>query len=304
MEYPFNEMKLKCLYKNEDIDFCEEGVRNEFLRKVYGEDLMFPKFSDEKPYMYSSLVTSIDGRIAYIDAPEGPFISSKNFLAKEGSIVDWYTLNVLRASADAIVFGANTLIAEPEGTGHVYEETLEQSRVVSSRNDVPWNVIPTIDGSDVPFDHKAFTCDEIPIIFYTTPKGLDKCIQNAKRETVIISSIEDCSLKLEKHKVYIICTGNNVMDNKLGMKMLKKLGIHKLLVESPTLMHLFIEDELMDELFLNYSCVYLGGNSLSIGQRFTPFTSDKHPHTSLLSVFMHSSHFMYFRHKLIYGIEE
>ncbi|MEG0329054.1 MAG: dihydrofolate reductase family protein [Longicatena sp.] len=303
MEYPFDKMKLKKLYKNEEYEFSEVGIKNENLKKVYGEDLMFPKFSEDKPYMYSSLVTSIDGRIAFNDAPEGPFIASKNFLAKEGSTVDWYTLNVLRASADAIVFGANTLAAEPTGTGHVYEETLEESRMQANQNDVPWNIIPTIDGEDVPFNHIQFTCGEIPIIFYTTPKGLELCKSNAKKEVKVIDAIEQCIIPLDKNFVYIIVTGKDVMDNKLGMKMLKQLGINKLLVESPTLMHIFIQDELMDELFLNYSCVYLGGDSLTIGKRFKAFDSKNHPHTALLSVFMHSSHYMYLRHKLIYGIK-
>lgn len=302
MKYAFNKMQLKKLFKNEAINFCEVGIENEYLRNVYGEDLYFPKFRDDKPYMYSSLVTSIDGRIAFNDTPEGPLIASNNFLAKEGSMVDWYTLNVLRASADAILFGANTLCAEPTGTGHVYEETLEQSRIKSGKNDVPWNIIPTINGTDVPFDHIQFTCGEVPIIFYTTPKGIEICKINAKKVVKVLRGLDDCDDVLNKENVYIIATGSDVMNHKLGMKMLKKLGIHKMLVESPTLMHIFIQDELMDELFLNYSCLYLGGNSLTIGQRFHAFDSRNHPHTELLSVYMHSPHYMYLRHKMIYGI--
>lgn len=302
MEYTFDKMKLKQLFKNENLNFCEVGIKNEYLKMVYGEDLYFPKFNDDKPYLYSSLVTSIDGRIAFNDSPEGPLIASNNFLAKEGSMVDWYTLNVLRASADAIIFGANTLCAEPTGTGHVYEESLEQSRIQCGRNDVPWNIIPTLDGEDVPFNHTQFTCGEVPIIFYTTKKGIEICKENTKKKIKILQAVEDCNEVLDTGIVYIIATGMDCMDNKLGMKMLKRLGIHKILVESPTLMHIFIEDELMDELFFNYSCLYLGGNSLTIGQRFNAFDSNHHPHTELLSVYMHSPHYMYFRHKMIYGI--
>lgn len=304
MNYPFDRMILNRIYKNDEIELTEIGIANENLKKVYGEDLMFPRFSDDKPYMYSSLVTSIDGRIAFKDAPEGPFIASKNYLGKEGSVVDWYTLNVLRASADAIVFGANTLKAEPTATGHIYEETLEKSRIDCGMNDVPWNVIPTLDGNDVPFDHIQFTCGEVPIMFYTTKKGLQLCVDNAKREVIIIDDLDKCVGVLDKEKVYVIVTGDQAMDNHLGMKILKKLGINKLLVESPTLMHIFIQDQLMDELFLNYSCIYLGGDALTIGSRFESFDSKNHPHTSLVSVYMHSSHYMYLRHKLIYGVTE
>lgn len=302
MTYPFDKMKLEKLYKNDKIDFCEIGIQNKHLRDIYGEDLMFPKFADDKPYIYSSLVTSIDGRIAFNDAPEGPFIASKNYLAKEGSTVDWYTLNVLRASADAIIFGANTLMAETDGTGHVYEETLEQSRVEAGKNDVPWNIIPTLDGLDVPFNHIQFTCNQVPIIFYTTKLGLKTCKENAKGKVVILTDEEDCNIVLNRDTVYILVCGESVPDNLIGMKMLRRLGICKLLVESPTLMHILVQDELMDELFLNYSCVYLGGNSLTIGQRFKAFDSSYHPHTELLSVYMHSPHYLYLRHRLVYGI--
>lgn len=303
MDYPFDRMKLQCLYKNTELPLVNVGIENENLNTVYGEPLMFPEFPEDRPYMYCSLVTSIDGRIAFNDSPEGPFIASKNYLAKEGSIVDWYTLNILRASADAIIFGANTLKMEPNGTGHVYEQTLEESRVAMGKNDVPWNVIPTMDGLDIPFDHIQFTSKKIPIIFYTTPQGKDVCVQNSNKPTIVVDSLESAPKSLDTKYNYVVVTGEKVMDNVFGMKLLKYMGINTLLVESPTLLHIFMQSELMDELFLNYSCVYLGGDSLTIGQRFKAFDSVNHPHTSLISVFMHSSHYMYLRHKVIFGIK-
>lgn len=301
-EYPFDKMGLTCIYKNEDVDFVNVGIEDENLNKVYGESLKFPEFPEDRPYTYSSLVTSIDGRIAFNDAPEGPFIASKNFLAKEGSVVDWYTLNMLRASADAIIFGANTLKMEPSGTGHVYDDSLEKSRVRMGKNEIPWNVIPTLDGTDVPFDHIQFTSRKIPVIFYTTPRGVEICRNNSLKPVVVIDEVVDRPFVLDTEVNYVIVTGDQVMDNVKGMKILKSLGINTLLVESPSLIHIFIQNELMDELFFNYSCVYLGGDSLTIGKNFKAFDSKKHPHTSLLSVYMYSSHYMFFRHKVLYGI--
>lgn len=94
------------------------------------------------------------------------------------------------------------------------------------------------------------------------------------------------------------------MDNVLGMRMLKTLGLQRILVESPSLTHLLLQDALLDEMFLNYSCVYLGGDALTIGKHFQSFDSVHHPHTSLISVYLHSSHYMYLRHKVLYGIGE
>ena len=304
MTYPYEKMKLQCLYKNENIQLNELGVSNSNVIQVFGEPLCFPSLSKNKPYMYSSLVTSIDGRIAFNDAPEGPFIASKNYLSEEGSIVDWYTLNVLRTSADGIIFGANTLKAEPEGTGHVYEESLEQSRIEMQKNDVPWNIIPTMDGTDVPYDHYVFTCNEVPIMFYTTKKGMEYCIKNINKPYKVIFSDADIHLPLDYETIYIVVSGETTMNHTVGMKLLKQMGIDKLLVESPTLMHIFIQEQLLDELFLNYSCVYLGGDALTIGSRFPSFDSKHHPHTSLLRIYMHSSHFLYFRHQLLYNVTE
>ncbi|GAA0731571.1 RibD family protein [Clostridium oceanicum] len=309
MNYPYNEMKLNKVFKNKDINLPTLGIDCNELRKVYGEALMFGEIPKDRPYTYSSLVTSIDGRIAFTDDPEGPLIASKNFLSKLGSTTDWWTLNILRSSADGIIFGANTLSAEPNGTGHVYDNNLEKARELLGRESVPWNIIPTLDGSDIPFDHIQFTCGEVPIIFYTSPAGLKTCKKNAKKETIIIgpyNTTEEIIFKdfiPDKNKVYIIVTGeNNIPNNKVGLKILRKMGIEKLLVESPTLTHIFMEEELMDELFLNYSCVYLGGKSLTMGMHGKEFTSTNHPHTELISIFMYSPHYMYLRHKVIYGV--
>ena len=303
-EFPYDRMNLTCLYKNKNIDLIHVGIEDHNLDKVYHSALKFPAFPAERPYIYCSLVTSIDGRIAFPDAAQGPLIASRNYLAKEGSVTDWYTLNLLRASADAIIFGAGTLRNEPDGTGHIYDTSLEASRVKSGRQRIPWNIIPTLDGSDIPFGHKEFTCKEIPVMFYTTPKGVARCVKNSLKPVEVIDSIEKCRQPLLTDKNYIIVTGDTLMDNVQGMNMLKALGLQTLLVESPSLTHLFLQEELLDEMFLNYSCIYLGGDSLTIGQSFKSFDSHLHPHTSLISVYMHSSHYMYFRHKVLYGVRE
>lgn len=310
MDYPYKDMKLTRLYKNEKIKLTTIGIECENLEQVYGENLMFPEIYEDRPYTYSSLVTSIDGKIAFSDAPEGPFISSKNYLGGAGSVVDWWTLNVLRASSDAIIFGANTLSAEPNGTGHVYDSALEAAREKAGMNAVPWNIIPTLDGSDVPFQHMEFTCGEVPVMFYTSPEGLEVCKANVEKDFVVLGpfkeekDIDFVEFIPDVNKIYIIVTGEGKFpNNKLGLKVLRKLGIKKLLVESPTLMHIFTTEQLMDELFFNYSCVYLGGKALTIGMNGKEFNSIDHPHTELITVYMHSPHFMYFRHKLIYNVK-
>ena len=79
----------------------------------------------------------------------------------------------------------------------------------------------------------------------------------------------------------------------------KKLGVNRLLVESPTMVHLFLKNGLMDELFINTSCIYVGGKALSIGQNYKSFESNYHPHIEILKLYMHSPHFMFTRYRVL-----
>lgn len=304
MEFPYEDMKLNRLFGNEDWDYSLDGIQDACIEQVLSSQLQFTRSSPDRPLLYSSLVMSIDGRIAYPDAPEGPFIASKNRKAGTGSLVDWWILNLLRASSDALMFGANTLTAEAESTGHVYDANLAQARIEAGLQPVPWNVIPTLDGLDLPLDHKEFTCGEIPVLIYTSPSGYENLKTRLTGEWTLLGPYTDSTevtACLDPKKKYVMVTGlDKFPDHQVGMRALKRLGIGKLLVESPTLTHLLIQEQLMDELFFNYSCVYVGGNALTIGQSFPAFAAEDHPHTALLSVHMHSPHFMYLRHRLIY----
>lgn len=301
MEYPFEEMALKELFLNE-IPNSEVVVDTPSLTTVFGQPLAMPMVEGDLPYIYSSLVTSIDGRIAFKDKPEGPFIASMNRLDTTGATVDWWILNLLRSSADAIMFGAHTLVAEPDATGHVYDQELEDARVTRGQNRVPWNIIPTLDGKDIPYDHKLFSCGEVPVMIYTSRDALETVFTNYKGELKVLDADALDVDSLEGNQAYVLVSDTDGrLDNVKGMKALKQLGIFRLLCESPTVLHILIQQQLVNELFFNYSCVYLGGDSLTIGQSGQAFTTEVHPHTEILSLHIHSPSFMYIRHKLIYN---
>ena len=105
----------------------------------------------------------------------------------------------------------------------------------------------------------------------------------------------------ERDKVLVLATGSATPDAKVTMYALKKLGFDQVLVETPAFAHYLVAQELMDEFFFNYSCVYIGGEALTIGESGKEFTSTDHPHTRMLSIHSHSDHFFYFRHKLLYN---
>ena len=79
-----------------------------------------------------------------------------------------------------------------------------------------------------------------------------------------------------------------------------EVPLDRLLVETPSYMHYLVSQKMMDELFFNYSCIYVGGQALTIGKFGKEFGSKDHPHTRMLSIHSHSDHFFYFRHKLLY----
>jgi hypothetical protein len=79
------------------------------------------------------------------------------------------------------------------------------------------------------------------------------------------------------------------------------MGMERALVESPSYCHVLMQDALLDELTLNYSCLYIGGIAVGLGNGMEPFTSTRHPESELLSIHMHSPSFLYFRHRLRYG---
>ena len=142
----------------------------------------------------------------------------------------------------------------------------------------------------------------------TSRKGMELVRKNIQNDAcfVDVPSIESVteemiqSMRDAAGKVLVIGTGDTAPDSKVALYVLKKFGIDRLLVETPSYMHYLVSQKMMDELFFNYSCIYVGGQALTIGKFGKEFTSEDHPHTRMLSIHTHSDHFFYFRHKLLY----
>ena len=155
---------------------------------------------------------------------------------------------MLRAVSDGVMLGAGTMNAEADYTCHVFDQDMEDMRIANGKNPVPWNIVTSLDATDIPFDHILFRSPEVPVMISTSRKGA----------------------ALVK------------------------------VVETPSYMHYLVSQKMMDELFFNYSCIYVGGQALTIGKFGKEFTSQDHPHTRMLSIHTHSDHFFYLRHKLLY----
>ena len=276
---------------------------------MFGRNLKFSEFKNDRPYTYNSLVASIDGKIAFEDSPQGPLIAKKNMFASIGSTVDYWILNLLRGSADAIICGTQSISKEINsgGTGHCYDANITNYRKENGMSEVPWRIVVTLDGNDVPFEAAQFTHPDMTSMFYTTQFGVEKILEKSNKEVVVIGpfdSVEKVSLEnfiFDSKKSYAIVTNTNKeFNNRIGLCILKKMGINKLLIESPTVTHIFMQERLLDELFLNQSGIYIGGKATSIGNNCSSFSSLDHPHAELVSIYMYNPYFIYNRYRLKY----
>ncbi|MGL5548450.1 MAG: RibD family protein [Culicoidibacterales bacterium] len=293
-----NTAKLQLLF-SKPIRKQVGGIIDPIFESIYQENLFFSEIDQTRPITYGCFVTSIDGRIAFPDNPKGPLIAKLNQCDHHGAALDWWLLNALRTSCDGLIFGVNTLVQEPELTGHIYDWHLQAVRLNQKQQKIPWNIIMTRNHQHIPWTHKTFQTAEIPLIIVTTAHEFEACCHNLTLQGREVVRLETAQT-LDEAKTYVI---PRLDEGLLAVfQLFKQCGLNKVLVESPTVCHALIEAELLDELFITQSGVYIGGESLTIGQTQRAFTSEKHPHTQLISLHQHGTSFLYFRYRFKYQI--
>ncbi len=312
INYDYEAIKLKKIYEHpllKDFPCC--GVQSDESIKVFGE-LRFPELPNERCYTTACFVTSMDGKLAYPDNPAGPVIAQSNGLDPVGATADFWALNLMRASCDAIFMGAVTMQKEPNSLTCIFDQTLEDERVRLGMQKAPWIVVSSFDGTDIPFGDTLL--ENQPVMFNTSPVGAECISKNIKQDFYIVGSFKNKDEIDARHitkqfdenkykKTPVIITGEGTKtDTGLLLHILKIMGINIAMVESPSYCHSMLQSGLLDEIMLNYSCVYIGGKALGFGGNMESFTSTNHPHTEVLSIHSHSPSFFYFRHKIVYGI--
>ncbi len=310
VDFDIDSLKLDVLFENED--YLKESKRDSLVNntpskidKIYG-NLFMPLSNGDFPHVYSSFVYSLDGKIGFPDLPEGPLVSSKNELDPEGGKADFWLLNVLRTYADIVIRGAKTLEAEEEGTGHIFDDDLIDIRKskLKKRNDHPINLIVSLDGTDIPLNHKVFQVPEITVWINTSPNGVKYLKKNWEKEFTVLHDFENKQWKqkiknAKKGDILVICTGKeNNTDAIHLLKILKEIGMEQISVESPSYTWHLMKNNLVDEMFINYSSLYIGGE-MTFGLN-DPFTSEDHPHAKIVKLAMHNSAFLYTRQKMLY----
>lgn len=318
MHFPTEDIKISVVMKRDDILKEIEQKSKDLVPKkvleVYGK-IMMPPAPEDRPYTFGSIVLSSDGKMAYPDDPQGPLIAGKNLLDKEGGMADFWILNMLRAYSDATIIGARTLQAEPKGTSHVFCAEMAEARVkeMGKKTDCPWNVIVSFDGTDIPLEHMIFDTDEIEVRIGTSPQGAEYLQQHMTKPHLIFGPYKDITevditdiqakMAAERNAIPIFATGEgNNPDSKILLYILRKLGIEKLCIESPSYMFHLLDNEAMDEMFINYSAVFVGGN-ITMGS-YKSFSVNDHPHADIVMLGHHRSNFIFTRQILRYGLKE
>jgi riboflavin biosynthesis pyrimidine reductase len=259
------------------------------LAQLYGGGLLIPQHAGrDRPYVFANFVETIDGIVSY-NAPGqkgGGVISG-------GNKQDQMVMGILRAEADAVIFGSGSL---HEDSGHIRipafifpalaEEYTALRALLGKRERLPMSVIMTASGR-LNLREPTFHTTDLRVLVATTARGYDYLMQ----QQVPIST-----------EVRIIENSQETVSPRETLRLLaREYGVRMALYEGgPTLLTSFLIEHVVDELFLTLA-PQLAGRSESTprlalleGHAFQPQDA---PWATLLSVKQAGSHLL-LRYKL------
>ena len=215
------------------------------LQETYDGDWVLP-VADDHPYTYSNFVVSHDGRISFNEPGHFGGGDVSGFNAH-----DTWLMALLRARADAIMVGDNTLRLEPSHVwSHQYifpdaAETFSALREAERRSHYPLQVLLSIDGN-INWDAHLFTEKELHVVIATTRKGAEMIAANRK----------------SAGKLDVISQDNPVVDiGALRDTLHGQFGVNSLLIEGgPRAYGSAIADKVIDEEFLTLSPIVVGSD--------------------------------------------
>lgn len=235
------------------------------FQAVYGGDWQY-LVPANRPYVYSNFVQSRDGRISFSmpNQSSGAEVSGFN-------LHDKWLMGLLRARADAVIVGDNTLNIEPDHIWtHQYicpEETAFSSlRASDNLAPAPLQTLLSLEGNFNP-SLPVFTRSDLHIVIFTTARGRD----NAK-------NLEGVAAKVDLPDV-----GFETVNLERVMQVLHSdYGVKTLLCEGgPRVYGSMIAAKLIDEEFLALSPIVTGQDAvrsrpgLIEGAVFTPETAPR-----------------------------
>ena len=203
--------------------------------------LEFPDPLPDRPYIYTNMVMSADGKVVIEDTERGL-----------GSAVDQRLMRELRVHADVVLNGAGTLRTSGSSS-RLNDPTLEAIRKARG---LPTNPIAAVlSGSgNMPLDRRFFTSDEFRAIVYLGSDAAPdraEAIRATGREIVEVPAADPAPAMLGH--------------------MREVLGATRVLVEGgPTLNGMLFDRGMVDEYFLTIGPRIVGGD-----ETLTPVRSDR-----------------------------
>jgi riboflavin biosynthesis pyrimidine reductase len=252
------------------IDTVDDGREPSLTRElqaIYGGDLTFPDdVPPDRPYMFANFVTSLDGVVAY-DLPgfdTGGAISGN-------SIIDHAVMGLLRASADAVIWGAGTyqasrrFLATPAAIWRAGANKLADLRAKLGKPPQPLAVIVTASGA-IALDGALFERASQPVVIATTGAGAAKI---------------NAAGPLKAHvAVHALAPAGLVSPLAIASLLRHSYGVQRALLEGgPTLLGAFLATGALDELFQTIAPQLVGRDALHDrptlvgGHAFAPATA-------------------------------
>lgn len=197
----------------------------------------------ERPYTYSNFAQSRDGRVSY-NAPG----QAAGGVVTKFSRHDRWLMGLLRARADAILMGDNTMKVESEhiwNAAHIFPDDAHaytELRKFEERNPEPLLVLVSYDGNlsyrEAPFQRK-----DQHIVLATTVHGVDQ------------ARSADCAATLD-----VLELGEKMVDlNRLVRILRSDYGVENLLCEGgPRVMGGMLKEKLIDEEFITLCPTFIG----------------------------------------------
>ncbi|MGM0501910.1 MAG: RibD family protein [Bacillota bacterium] len=304
--FNIEDVKLNQIYADFDKNYQNSDLELDKLNKIYGQLKLLPCLTN-RPLLLGCFVSSIDGTIAFKDNPQSGQIARSQKHDRAGGEADLWILNLLRTIADGIILGPKTLRAEKNLTAHILDKDLAAARVeMLNKPQVPYNIIVTKTGASIPYHHRIFEEEKVPVLIATSPQGAKVVKENVSCNYKLINlnkikEFKKEDLDVNNNTIIILVSGKgHDLADKLLLKFLKQMGLDRITVETPSYAHYLIRQQLLDELFLNQSGVYIGGPKFLNNNGEAAFTVNKAPAAKVITIHNHSSYFFYLRYRLIY----
>jgi len=211
--------------------------------------LEFPDPPPDRPFVYTNMVMSADGKVVVEGNEQGL-----------GTPIDQRLMRELRVSADVVLNGASTLRAS--GSSSRLGDP-ELAAIRAARGLSPNPIAAVLSGSgELPLDRLFFTAEDFRAIVYLGSDAAPEraaAIRATGREVVTVPAADPARAML-RH-------------------MRQELGASRVLVEGgPTLNGMLLNAGLVDEYFLTLGPRIVGGN-----ETLTPVRSNRPPSTALLA---------------------